>query len=74
MDVFPGEIDSDILKDTLEELLPPGISYLLDSIKGKPDRFKADFYLSCPDEAEATNFVDAYCNQTREVLRSATTK
>ena len=70
VDFFPGDANTDSLKETLDDLLPCK-SYVLETIKGTPAKFKADFYLS---EAEAEGFVEAYCEKTREVLRSATSK
>ena len=75
MDVVPpGDTNTELLKETLADILPSDLSYVLEMIEGTTNRFKADFYLNCLTQAEATNFVEAYCNETREVLRSATSK
>ena len=73
VDFFPGATNTDLLKETLDDLLPCK-SYVLDTIKGTAAKFKADFYISSSTEAEAESFVESYCQQTREVLRSATSK
>ena len=75
MDVVPpGDTNTELVKETLADILPSDLSYVLEMIEGTTNRFKADFYLNCLTQAEATNFVEAYCNETREVLRSATSK
>ena len=72
MDVVPpGDTNTELVKETLADILPSDLSYVLEMIEGITNRFKADFYLNCLTQAEATNFVEAYCNETREVLRSA---
>ena len=74
MGVIPGDTNIELLKETLADILPSDLSYVLEMIEGTTNRFKADFYLNCLTQAEATNFVETYCNETREVLRSATSK
>ena len=72
--VLPGDTNTELLKETLADILPSDLSYVLEMIEGTTNRFEADFYLNCLTQAEATNFVEAYCMEAREVLRSATRK
>ena len=67
------EDSTHLLQETLSGILPI-TRYSLESITGAPDDFRAVFYMPCATEAEATQFVTDYCESTREVLRSATTK
>ena len=55
VDFFPGATNTDLLKETLDDLLPCK-SYVLDTIKGTAAKFKADFYISSSTEAEAESF------------------
>jgi len=55
VDFFPGATNTDLLKETLDDLLPCK-SYVLDTIKGTAAKFKADFYISSSTEAEAAKF------------------
>ena len=46
VDLFPGATNTNLLKETLADILPC-TSYVLETIKGTPDQFKADFYINC---------------------------
>ena len=45
MDVVPGDTNTELLKETLADILPSDLSYVLEMIEGTTNRFKVDFYL-----------------------------
>ena len=53
------------LRETLADIIPNGVPYVLEAIQRKPGEFKADFHINCSTKTEATNFVAAYCSKTR---------
>ena len=73
LDLFPGSVDTTVLKDTLADLLPTD-NYTLETIKGTSSCFKGVFHLSCKTETEANSFVHEYCKVTKEILKSATSR
>ena len=56
VDLFPGDTNTNLLRETLADILPfpSSTAYVLETIKGTADRFKADFRLSFSTKAEAT--------------------
>ena len=55
MDVVPhGDTNTELLKETLADILPSDLSYVLEMIVGTTNRFKADFYLNCLTQSEAS--------------------
>lgn len=71
--LFDGVENTTELRDCLSSLLPDG-NHNVKNIKGKPERFIAEFDIDLHTEDDVNKFIEGYCTKTNEVLRSETTR